>query len=91
MKNSTYGFKKSNLKKMDNVGIVVDSHYEVISFFIELGLRLEGRAMLEGEWSGRPAPNYRPDLRIYSAKGDRREVSYYFHRYSFLYTAAYLG
>src|SRR5918999_6361352 len=45
--------KKSNLKRMDNVGIVVESLDEAISFFIELGLKLEGRAMVEGEWGGR--------------------------------------
>jgi catechol 2,3-dioxygenase-like lactoylglutathione lyase family enzyme len=45
--------KESNLKRMDNIGIVVESLDEVISFFIELGLRLEGRAMVEGEWAGR--------------------------------------
>ncbi|MEO5691394.1 MAG: VOC family protein [Candidatus Saccharimonadales bacterium] len=45
--------KQSNLKRMDNVGIVVNSLDEVIPFFIELGLKLEGRAMLEGEWAGR--------------------------------------
>jgi catechol 2,3-dioxygenase-like lactoylglutathione lyase family enzyme len=38
---------------MDNVGIVVESLDEVISFFSELGLRLEGRATIEGEWAGR--------------------------------------
>jgi len=38
---------------MDNVGIVVDSLDEVVSFFTELGLKLEGRAMVEGEWAGR--------------------------------------
>ena len=41
------------LKRMDNVGIVVDSLDAAISFFTELGLRLEGRAMIEGEWAGR--------------------------------------
>lgn len=45
--------KKSNLKRMDNTGIVVESLDEVISFFTELGLKLEGRAMIEGEWAGR--------------------------------------
>jgi catechol 2,3-dioxygenase-like lactoylglutathione lyase family enzyme len=45
--------KKSNLKRMDNVGIVVESLDEVVSFFTELGLQLEGRAMVEGEWAGR--------------------------------------
>ena len=38
---------------MDNVGIVVESLDETISFFEELGLTLEGRATIEGEWSGR--------------------------------------
>lgn len=45
--------KQSNLKRMDNIGIVVESLDEVISFFTELGLKLEGRAIIEGEWSGR--------------------------------------
>ncbi len=45
--------KRSNLKRMDNIGIVVESLDEVISFFTELGLGLEGRATIEGEWSGR--------------------------------------
>ena len=38
---------------MDNVGIVVESLDDAISFFTELGLRLEGRGMIEGEWAGR--------------------------------------
>ena len=42
-----------SLKRMDNVGIVVESLDAAISFFAELGLRLEGRAMVEGEWAGR--------------------------------------
>ena len=42
-----------SLKRMDNVGIVVESLDAAISFFAELGLRLEGRAMIEGEWAGR--------------------------------------
>ena len=41
------------LKRMDNVGIVVESLDTAISFFKELGLKLEGRAMIEGEWAGR--------------------------------------
>src|SRR5947207_12792489 len=45
--------EKSNLKRMDNVGIAVESLDETIAFFAELGLRLEGRAMVEGEWAGR--------------------------------------
>ena len=38
---------------MDNVGIVVDDLAATIEFFTELGLELEGRAMIEGEWAGR--------------------------------------
>jgi catechol 2,3-dioxygenase-like lactoylglutathione lyase family enzyme len=38
---------------MDNVGIVVDNLEATIDFFRELGLELEGRAMVEGEWAGR--------------------------------------
>ena len=38
---------------MDNVGIVVESLDEAIAFFTELGLKLEGRATIEGEWAGR--------------------------------------
>lgn len=45
--------KESNLKRMDNVGIVVESLDNAISFFTELGMNLEGRAMVEGEWAGR--------------------------------------
>src|SRR5512140_864664 len=41
------------LQRMDNVGIVVESLDAAISFFSELGLKLEGRAMIEGEWAGR--------------------------------------
>ena len=41
------------IKRMDNVGIVVESLDAVIPFFTELGLRLEGRAAIEGEWAGR--------------------------------------
>jgi catechol 2,3-dioxygenase-like lactoylglutathione lyase family enzyme len=40
------------VKRMDNMGIVVESIDTAISFFTELGLKLEGRAMLEGEWAG---------------------------------------
>lgn len=38
---------------MDNVGIVVQSLDDAISFFTEIGLKLEGRVMIEGEWVGR--------------------------------------
>ena len=44
---------KPNLKRMDNVGIVVESLDDAVAFFAELGLTLEGRAMIEGEWAGR--------------------------------------
>jgi catechol 2,3-dioxygenase-like lactoylglutathione lyase family enzyme len=38
---------------MDNVGIAVESLDTAISFFAELGLDLEGRTTIEGEWAGR--------------------------------------
>jgi catechol 2,3-dioxygenase-like lactoylglutathione lyase family enzyme len=41
------------LKRMDNVGIVVEDLTATIEFFRELGLELEGRATIEGEWAGR--------------------------------------
>lgn len=41
------------LKRMDNIGIVVEDLEETIHFFTELGLELEGRATIEGEWAGR--------------------------------------
>src|SRR5919107_4819927 len=41
------------VKRMDNIGIVVESLDAAISFFAELGLELEGRATVEGEWAGR--------------------------------------
>jgi catechol 2,3-dioxygenase-like lactoylglutathione lyase family enzyme len=41
------------LKRMDNVGIVVESLDTAISFFVELGMKLEGRTTIEGEWAGR--------------------------------------
>ena len=41
------------LKRMDNVGIVVDDLTATIDFFRDLGLELEGRATIEGEWAGR--------------------------------------
>ena len=44
---------KNNLIRMDNVGIVVESLDDAIAFFAELGLKLEGRATIEGEWAGR--------------------------------------
>lgn len=44
---------KSKLIEMNNVGIVVESLDDAISFFTEIGLKLEGRAVVEGEWAGR--------------------------------------
>jgi catechol 2,3-dioxygenase-like lactoylglutathione lyase family enzyme len=41
------------LRRMDNVGIVVDNLEDTIDFFRELGLELEGRFMVDGEWAGR--------------------------------------
>lgn len=43
----------SKIVRMDNIGIVVESLDDAISFFTELGLKLEGRANIEGEWAGR--------------------------------------
>ena len=44
---------KNRLLRMDNIGIVVESLDDAISFFSEIGLKLEGRATIEGEWAGR--------------------------------------
>src|SRR5678809_884653 len=44
---------KNKLLRMDNVGIVVESLDDAISFFSEIGLKLEGRFTIEGEWAGR--------------------------------------
>ena len=41
------------VQRMDNVGIVVEDLTATIAFFRELGLELEGRATIEGEWAGR--------------------------------------
>jgi catechol 2,3-dioxygenase-like lactoylglutathione lyase family enzyme len=41
------------VKRMDNVGIVVEDIDAACEFFTELGLELEGRATIEGEWAGR--------------------------------------
>jgi catechol 2,3-dioxygenase-like lactoylglutathione lyase family enzyme len=43
----------NRLLRMDNVGIVVESLDDAIAFFSEIGLKLQGRAMIEGEWAGR--------------------------------------
>jgi catechol 2,3-dioxygenase-like lactoylglutathione lyase family enzyme len=41
------------VRRLDNVGIVVEDLEAAIEFFIELGLELEGRGLIEGEWAGR--------------------------------------
>ena len=41
------------LKRMDNMGIVVEDLDAAVAFFRELGLELEGRAGVDGEWAGR--------------------------------------
>ena len=51
-----FGIRKNRhmaLQRMDNVGVVVEDLPAMIAFFRELGLELEGRAMVEGEWAGR--------------------------------------
>jgi hypothetical protein len=45
--------QKSKLLEMNNVGIVVESLDNAISFFKEIGLMLEGRMIVEGDWAGR--------------------------------------
>ena len=44
---------KNKLLRMDNVGIVVESLDNAISFFTEIGLKQEARMKIEGEWAGR--------------------------------------
>ncbi|TDD98814.1 VOC family protein [Flavobacterium cellulosilyticum] len=44
---------KNKLLRMDNVSIVVESLDDTISFFSEIGMKLEGRGTIEGEWAGR--------------------------------------
>jgi hypothetical protein len=44
---------KSSLIEMNNIGIVVENLDNAISFFSEIGLKVEGRGMVEGEWAGR--------------------------------------
>ncbi len=52
------------VKRMDNVGIVVDDLSATIAFFRELGLELEGQGTVEGEWAGRVTglPNQRVEI-----------------------------
>ena len=44
---------QNRLLRMDNVGIVVESLDQVVSFFSEVGLKTQGRVVVEGEWAGR--------------------------------------
>lgn len=53
------------VKRMDNVGIVVEDLDAAIAFFTELGLDLEGRMPIEGEWAGR----------VTGVRGQRVEVA----------------
>ena len=53
------------VKRMDNVGIVVEDLDVAIEFFVELGLALEGRMPIEGEWAGR----------VTGVRGQRVEVA----------------
>ena len=53
------------VKRMDNVGIVVENLDAAIEFFIELGLTLEGRMPIEGDWAGR----------VTGVRGQRVEVA----------------
>jgi catechol 2,3-dioxygenase-like lactoylglutathione lyase family enzyme len=43
----------TQLPRLDNIGIVVRSLDNAIAFFTEIGLKLEGRGIIEGEWAGR--------------------------------------
>ena len=53
------------VKRMDNVGIVVEDLDAAVAFFTELGLILEGRMPIEGEWAGR----------VTGVRGQRVEVA----------------
>ena len=44
---------KSNLLEMNNIGVVVENLDNAISFFSEIGLKLEGRTTIKDEWAGR--------------------------------------
>ena len=45
--------RETSLLRMDNVGIIVDNLDAVVAFFVELGLELEGKATVEGDWVDR--------------------------------------
>ncbi len=44
---------KNSLLRMDNISIVVESMDDAIAFFSEIGLTVQGRGVIEGEWAGR--------------------------------------
>src|SRR3954449_11114356 len=50
---SSIDFARMAVQRMDNVGIVIEDLEATIEFFRALGLELEGRAVVEGEWAGR--------------------------------------
>jgi len=52
------------VKRMDNVGIVVEDLDAAISFFAELGLEAEGRATVEGDWAERVTGLHRMRVEI---------------------------
>ncbi|MGN8054624.1 VOC family protein [Pedobacter sp. 22163] len=56
--------EQNQLIRMDNMGIVVASLDNAISFFTEIGLKLEGRATIEGEWAGKVTPDGHSRLEI---------------------------
>ena len=55
---------KNNLVRMDNMGIVVQSLETAIAFFEELGMKLEGRAKIEGDWSGKVTGLHNQEVEI---------------------------
>ena len=42
--------RPTTIQRMDNVGVVVDDLEAAVAFFLELGLELEGEAVVEGHW-----------------------------------------
>ena len=54
------------IKRMDNVGIVVDDLAAAITFFVELGLKVEGEMQVEGRWVDRVVglDNVRTDIAL---------------------------
>lgn len=71
------------IKRMDNVGIVVESLDRAITFFTELGLKLDGRSVIEGEWAGRVTglASQRVEIAMMSTPDghSKLELSQFFH------------